>query len=76
MSKTTLKAVSKDREIIYENFQAVAKKVGEDFNHASLKGCGGVAQSERHAFEGECCKRTCERRHLLIFRVNCSVVVA
>ena len=37
VSKTTIEVVYKDREVVHENFQAVAKKVGEDCRHASLK---------------------------------------
>ena len=76
MSKTTIKVVSKDGEVFYENFQAVAKKVGEDCCHASLKCHGGVAQPEWHASEGKCAKRTCEHRLLLIVEMNHNLVVA
>ena len=76
MSKTALKVVSKDEKNVHENFQAIAKKVGEDCRHTSLKGRGGIAQSEWHASEGECAKRTCEHRLLLIVAMNCNLIVA
>ena len=57
MSQTAFEVVSKDGKIIYQNFQAIAKKFREDCRHISLKGHGGVAQPECHAFEGECAKR-------------------
>ena len=76
MSKTTLEVISKDEKVINENFQAVAKKVGEDCRHASFKCRGGVAQSEWHAFEGKCAKRTCERHLLLIIGINRDLVIA
>ena len=43
VSKTAVEVVSKDGEVVHENFQAVAKKVGEDFWHALLKCHGGIA---------------------------------
>ena len=76
MSKTVVEVVPKDGEVIHENFQAVAKKVGEDYRHALLKCRGGVAQSKWHASEGEYGKRTCERRLLLIVGMNHILVVA
>ena len=76
VSKTTLKVISKDEKVFHENFQATAKKVGEDCHHVSLKCCGGVAQSKWHASKGECAKRTCERHLLLIVRMNHNVIVA
>ena len=75
MSKKTLKVISKDEKVAHENFQAIAKKVGEDCRHASLKCPVGVAQSKWHASEGECVKETCERRLLLIVRMNHNLVV-
>ena len=76
MSKTTLKIVSKDAEVVHENFSSVAKEVGEDCRHTSLKRRGGVAQSEWHASQGECAKGTCERRLLLIVKMNSNLIVA
>ena len=76
VSKTTFEVVSKDGEIIYEDFYAIAKKVGEDSRHTSLEGRGGVAQSEWHASEGEGAKRTCEHRLLLIVGVDSNLIVA
>ena len=76
MSKTNLIIVSKDGEIFHENFQAVAKNVREDCRHTSLKGHGGVAQSEWHASEGKCAKETCKHRLLLIVWMNYNLVVA
>ena len=76
MRKTTIEVVSKDGEVVYENFQAVAKKVGEDCRHTSTKCHEGIAQSKWHASEGECAKRTCERRLLLIIVMNRTLVVA
>ena len=46
VSKTTLKIISKDEKVVHEKFQVVAKKVGEDCHHASLKCHRGIAQSE------------------------------
>ena len=44
-------------------------------SHTSLEGRGGVAQSEWHVSEGEGAKRTCERRLLLIVRVDSNPIV-
>ena len=76
MSKTTFEVVSKDAEVVHENFQAVTKKVEEDCCHASLKGRGGITQSKLHASEGECAKGTYKHRLLLIVGMNCNLVVA
>ena len=76
VSKTAVKVISKDREVVYENFQVVSKKVRKDCSHASWKCRGGVAQSKWHACEGEFSKRTCERHLLLIVGMNQNLVVA
>ena len=76
VSKTSLEVVSKDGEIIHEDFLTVAKKVGEDSRHTSLEGRRGVAQSEWHASEGEGAKRTCERCLLLIVGVDSNLIIA
>ena len=36
----------------------------------------GIAQSEWHASEGKCSKRTCEHRLLLIVGLNRNLVIA
>ena len=76
MSQTAFEVVSKFGEIAPENFKSVAKKFGEDYRHASLKSCGGVAQSEWHASEGKGAKQICERRLLLIIGMNRNLIVA
>ena len=48
VSKTAVKIISKDREVVHENFQDVAKKVREDCRHASLKYRRCIAQSKWH----------------------------
>ena len=76
MSQTAFEVISKDGKIVYQNFQAIAKKVREDCHHTSLKGRRGIAQSECHAFEGECAKKTCECHLFLIVGVSCNLIVA
>ena len=76
MRKATLKIVSKEIEVVHENFKTIAKKVGEDRRHTSLKGRRGVAKSEWHVSEGEGAKRTCERHLLLIVGMNSNLIVA
>ena len=77
MSKTSIEVVSKDGEIVHENFKTVAKKVREDGRHTSLEGRGGVAQSKWHASESEGAKRTSERGLLLIVGgVDSNLIIA
>ena len=76
MSKTTFEVISKDGEIVHEDFKAIAKKVRKNCRHALLEGCGGVAQSEWHASEGEGDKRTSEQVFSLIVGVDSNLIVA
>ena len=75
MSKTTVEVIFKDGEVVHENFQAVTKKVGEDFRHALLKCREGECEGECHVSKGECAKRTCECHLLLIVGMNRNLVV-
>ena len=42
VSETLVKVISKDREVIHEDFEIAAKEAREDHRHTSLECSGGI----------------------------------
>jgi hypothetical protein len=74
--ETVIEGRPKNREVIHKYLQKIFYHVGEDRHHTSLEGGRCIAKAKGHASVSKSAKGTCERRHLLVLRVNNNLVVS
>ena len=75
VSQAAVVVISKDEEIVHEDFETVDKKIGEDCRLTSIECHGGITLSEWHLSKTKRAKGTCKLYLFWIIRINSNLVI-